>query len=404
MSDPVSLAPSNATPLMQAVSLANAERRPIAPARLADLWDPMRAPEQSLPYLAAAHGVSVWRTDWTEDRKREVIARSIALKRRRGTLACFEEHLGFVDATLLRVVAPPQIAVACVSITAEQRTAWLAQFPELRVYHFRDRGHQLGVMTPGRWLTGILTARDSRGAVYSGQTASVFDHGVERSAVVQAASGASEFAQTVQIALPTTGRRCVLGPASAGFLTPLASNAAERLFTFRTGASGQDTVRPGLAPIDVRPERVAARQAGVAAFASGQPLGGPFRFATRSRARENIYDSIRLYDPAKGRAGKFRHRAGIVPGFTRLGQPAFHLELAVDLSFRRRKALRLPHLPGFVEAHDSTRTDEAMAAVRAAKLGRDKVEVQTALHRRITAGDGIPLNGTVRLGQIIRSL
>ena len=45
-----------------------------------------------------------------------------------------------------------------------------------------------------------------------------------------------------------------------------------------------------------------------------------------------------------------------------------------------------------------------LAAVRAAKLGRDKVEVRTSLHRPITLGDRVPLDGSRRLGQVIRSL
>jgi len=389
---------------MRAVSLANAERRPVAPADLAALWDPMAAPAAVLPYLAAAHGVSVWRSDWSDERKRQVIARSIVLKRRRGTIPCFEEHLGFADAELLQIIAPPQLSVARQAMTAQERTGWLAQFPELRLYHFRTRARLAGVLTPGKWHSSRLFARDSRGEIQAGQRAVILDQGIERPAIVQAAAGESLFGQTVRVALPASGRRFVPGVGSAGFRVPLASDAPDRLFAFRAASRGADTLRPGLQPLDVVPTRVSGRQAGVAAVTPGQALAGPFRFLQRSAAREGVYDSVRLFDPARARAGKFRQRAGLTPGFSRLGQPAFHLELAVDLSFRRRKARRLPNLPGFVEAFDPTRADQAMAAIRAAKLGRDKVEIRTALHRRITAGDRVPLNGTVRLGQILRSL
>lgn len=403
MPDVVSLQPQNATPLMRAVSLANADRRPIGPGALASLWDPKACPSAVLPYLAAAHGVSVWRSDWPDARKRQVIARSIELKRRRGTVPCFEEHLGFVDAELVQVIAPPQRAVALEPWTEAEREAWRAQFPELRVYHFRNRAQLGGVTAAGRWLALRLTPQDSVADRHAGQQAVVVDRGVERSALVKVAAGASEFAQTAQIALPTVGRFCVPGRSGAGFF-PRASIAHERLYVVRPAARGPETVRPGLAPLDVAPERVSAPIAGVVAFAAGQALAGPFRFVRASRAREAVYDSIRLFEPSRVRAGKVRRRAGLTLGFTRLGQPPFHLELAIDLSHQRRKARRFPHMPGFLEEFVPTRTDEALAAVRAAKLGRDRILVRTSLHRRITVGDRIPLNGTFRLGQIIRSL
>ena len=404
MSDQVSLQPQNATPLMKAVSLTNAARRPIPLVDLSTLWDPMAAPAEVLPYLAAAHGVSVWRSDWTDAKKRQVIAASIQLKRQRGTAPCFEGHLGFLDAELVQIIAPPQRAVVRAALTAEERQRWLSQFPELRVYHYRNRNRQLGVATPGRWLSARWTVRSSEASLYAGARAVIVDRGVEASAVVQVVSGAAEFAQSIRIGLPTRGRRCVLGPASARFLTPLASGAADRLYAFRPGLTGPDTLRPGLQPIDVTPERVAASQSALVALPVGQALAGPFRFARASRAREAVYDSIRLFEPDRVQRGRVRRRAGLTAGFSRLGQPAFRLELAVDVSQRRRKARRFPNLPGFIEAFDPERTEEAMAAIRSAKLGRDKVEVRTALHRRITAGDGVPLDGTFRVGQIIRSL
>ena len=403
MSDVVSLQPQNATPLMRAVSLTNAERRPIAPADLATLWDPRACPADVLPYLAAAHGVSVWRSDWPEARKRRVIARSIALKSQRGTLPCFEEHLAFIDSALVQAIAPPQRAVALDTWTVEQREAWKAQFPELRVYHYRNRAQLGGLVTSGRWLTARLTPQASQGLRFAGQQAVVVDGGVERSALVKVTSGASEFAQTAQISLPTVGRFCVPGRPGRGFY-PQASIARERLFAIRAAARGPDTVRPGLQPLDVAPTRVSAPIAGVVAFPAGEALAGPFRFVCASRAREAVYDSIRLFEPSRVRSGKVRRRAGLTPGFTRLGQPPFQLELAVDLSHQRRKARRFPSMPAFLEEFDPTRTDEALAALRAAKLGRDRILVRTGLHRRIQLGDRVPLNGSFRLGQIIRSL
>lgn len=403
MSDPVSLQPQNATPLMRAVSLTNAERRPIAPSDLGLLWDPRTCPAIALPHLAAAHGVSVWRSDWSEARKRRVIARSIALKSKRGTLPCFEEHLAFVDSELVQVIAPPQRATPLDPWTEQERASWRAQFPELRIYFFRNRAQLAGLTISGRWLASRLTPQDSRAEQFAGQQAAVFDRGVQRSARVRVLGGVDAFGRTAQISLPTTGRFLVPGPVGRG-LFPQRSIARDRLYVIKPGAGGPETVRPGLRPIDVAPDRVSAPVAGLSAYPAGQALAGPFRFVRASQAREAVYDSLRLFEPSRVRAGKVRRRAGLTPGLTRLGQPPFHLELAVDLSHKRRKARRFPNMPGYPEEFDPTRADEALAALRAAKLGRDRILVRTGLHRRITLGDGVPLDGSFRLGQIIRSL
>ncbi len=398
MSDEISLLPPNATPLMRAISLLEAERQVPTAALLQTLWDPKAAPAQTLPFLAAGLGVSLWNPAWSEERKRRVIARSIVLKRRRGTISSFEEHLGFVDAELLQVIAAPQRAVLMEPMTPAERRIWTAQFPELRIYRRRSRARLPGVFAPGRWRAPHLTPMDSVAADHFGLRAVVIDGASQRAGAVK------ELGEALVVSLPTAGPCFTLGRESAAFMTPMNSAAEASIFTLRKSDRGPDTLRPGVRAIDIPPLPVAEPLSGVAAFVAGSPLAGPFRFTMDSRAGEAGHDSFRLFEPSRVKAGRVKRRPGLFPGISRFGQPAFHLELAVDLPHRRRKVRRFPNVPGFLEDFDPSRMNEMLAAVRAAKLGRDKVEVRTSLHRPITFGDRIPLDGSRRLGQVIRSL
>lgn len=49
------------------------------------LWDPWQCPLDVLPYLAWAVSVDMWRTDWSEQTKRRVVAGSLDLHRIKGT-------------------------------------------------------------------------------------------------------------------------------------------------------------------------------------------------------------------------------------------------------------------------------------------------------------------------------
>lgn len=273
-----------ATPLMRAVSDVGAGRPALPVEALGSLWNPATCPPDALPHLAAAVGVAVWKTEWDESLKRRVIARTIALKRRRGTTPTFREFLSFVEAELVEVRAGPSIAAPRPARTQAERDAWAAQFPELRVYAYRTRHERRRLVAPGR------------------------------------------------------------------------------------------------------------------------PLGGSRRILRPSSAAERVFDSLRILDREKVKSGRVRRRGGVIMGRTRLGHPPYVVELAVDLTRKGKRRRPLPKLPGFARPHDGSRTAEAIEAVRAAKLGRDKVLIRTGLSRPIAVGGGATVGSGARVGQVIRSL
>lgn len=390
-----------ASPMMRAVSDVGAARPDIPRELVEALWSPATCPDgEPLAHLAAAVGVAVWNPDWSSARKRRVIARTITLKRRRGTLPAFVEHLEFVDAELVELRAAPQIAAPRPSRTPAERAAWAAQFPELRVYAYRLRHVRRGIMIAGRPLGGSRrVARGEGGEGHVGSRATIVEHGVETEIPVEAVGG------VYRVAVPARGRRFTLGrPMSRAMATPRPSTAGDRIFTYRPGSIRFDTLRAGLTPIDINPTRVAQVATRGQVMTPGRALFGARRFARPSTAKERVFDSLRLFDAAKARAGRVSSRGGWILGRTKLGQPPFELEIAVDLSRQVKGRRPFPRLPGRLRAHDGRRTAEAIEAIRAAKLGRDRVLVRTGLSRPIAIGDGITVDSGARVGQIIRSL
>ncbi|WP_375170719.1 phage tail protein I [Marinobacter sp.] len=84
--DRTPLLPSNATPLERAAAEALAEIQRV-PVPLRTLWNPQTCPAQLLPYLAWAFSVDRWDPTWTEAAKRDVIATSFYVHRKKGAIS-----------------------------------------------------------------------------------------------------------------------------------------------------------------------------------------------------------------------------------------------------------------------------------------------------------------------------
>ena len=80
------------------------------------IMDPYRTPTRFLPWLAAHHSVDLWYDDWSEERKREMIAQCAGvstdypaspLAALKGTLVGLKRYLSFVDADIIDRIAHP---------------------------------------------------------------------------------------------------------------------------------------------------------------------------------------------------------------------------------------------------------------------------------------------------------
>ena len=80
-----SLLPLNALPSERAIE-ATVERSSQLPVAIDSLWNPASCPENLLPWLAWALSVDTWNSGWPETLKRQVIAESVAIHRKKGTV------------------------------------------------------------------------------------------------------------------------------------------------------------------------------------------------------------------------------------------------------------------------------------------------------------------------------
>lgn len=81
-----SLLPPNRQPLETALEqVLHHKYSTKTPDIISDVHDPQRCPAHLLPWLAYAESVDVWRDDWSEERKRAVIAASPEIHRIKGT-------------------------------------------------------------------------------------------------------------------------------------------------------------------------------------------------------------------------------------------------------------------------------------------------------------------------------
>jgi phage tail-like protein len=106
------------------------------PVPLRELWNPQTCPPAFLPYLAWGLGVDLWYSDWTDARKRQIIANIVAMKRLKGTLAGLKAYLAYVDAEIVESVLPPQ-RIYALPYSAAQRQAFRNLFKQLRLYPYR---------------------------------------------------------------------------------------------------------------------------------------------------------------------------------------------------------------------------------------------------------------------------
>jgi len=96
------LLPSNSTPFERSMEGAMS-RLSNVPVPLRTVYNVDQCPANLLPWLAQTMQVGQWNTDWPESVKRAVIAGSVGVHKRKGTIAAIREFfasIGFGDITI----------------------------------------------------------------------------------------------------------------------------------------------------------------------------------------------------------------------------------------------------------------------------------------------------------------
>ena len=409
MSDAVTLLPPEASPRELAISEAVAAWLTIPVELLDTIWDPRTCPEAWLPYLAWAVGLPLWSAAWDAPKRRSVVAAWIAISRIRGTRDAFAACLDIVDAKLVDWLVPPAICAPRPARTQAERDAYKAQFPEVRVYPFAGQAVRRGVLVPGRpWGRRLRFLQPSTADARAAYRAEYRDGDVVKPITVRFAATAGDIASgDFELRAPSVGvRRLVPGrPWGGATRFALPSTAAARVYRYNEGTARPDLLWPSATPIDTVPDKVAAPHVLPGRLVVGRPWGGSRRVPRPSVASQFVYDSVRLFVPDRPVVNAKARRGGWILGRTQLGQPRFRIDVAVDTTYRRPGRRFMPGqvLRGVTAPHDGSRTAEVCAALRAAKLGRDKVMLRTGLYRPVEPQDQLLPNAALLPGQIIRT-
>lgn len=86
------LLPPNATPQERSLATTIARLSDV-PVALRDLWNAQTCPAAFLPWLAWGMSVDEWDSTWTEKQKRDVIAASVEVHRKKGTIGAVKRVL-----------------------------------------------------------------------------------------------------------------------------------------------------------------------------------------------------------------------------------------------------------------------------------------------------------------------
>lgn len=444
----------NATPLEIGLDLALEAPVLDIPVPIRDLWRWDTCPASHLPWLAWSMSVDLWSDAWPETKKRAVIREAFAVHARKGTLWAIRKYLSYVDVPVLRAIVPPDKAFASRTMTPEERAKWLALFPQIRIFAFRDRGQAtLGAFTSSglglaKLFPGDLAGKASFFPYQTtarerlGRRAFLWDKGAHPLATGEETPlrwlertrerTESEAFDAEQVIIPGSKIQALFPgdprgnlDKKSGRLFAVESTARTRIVTLAVGRRqvteadvlAQKTVAASLRPIQAFPERVAERgtaRRGVQMFC-GMPgrwldpvtgrrnvvKGFLVGFVPETESVNRLYDRLHLHDPARL---PDRRPPGIYAGAVRLGMPAFEAELTVQIKGKRSPY----HFGRFVSGHiapaDTKPLEIARNAIELSKAWRDKVLIRTRVHRTITTRDRIRSGAGFRSGSLTANL
>jgi phage tail P2-like protein len=376
-----------------------------------DVWDPYRISLENLPYLAWAMGVNLWDDVWRETTKRTWVARQWEFKSLRGTANGIRMAIDYVGRDVspygyqvLAFTTPPQQVFSGPTLTREEREAWLATLPQIRVWRVREQGTAgprkafLGSASAGHYVDRRFFLDGDNAAITSDaiqrlrRRARYIVRGVETEIRV------SEFGWRVHLPSVEDSKVFCDRPVYTGhavrrrFYIP--TTAPQRLITVwpMPRLAWRSPVWPTMEPITAEPERVVefgTRQH--QAFCNlpmrgGSPAHKPHFVPTDAWRR--IYDRFAIND---GSGDVARRRPVQFMGRGFYGFPKYTAWVRVSLRNRRRfsvfsgSPMRAQGRRFFLP-HDGTPVKRAKRAVRASKKLVDKVWLQLGPVPRFVAG------------------
>jgi hypothetical protein len=413
------LLPPNHTAFEEAFDLTGARIDDLA-VEIPKLVRPWEIPAAHLAWLAWGLSVDLWEPEWSEEKHRSLAARALPMHARKGTQASIAEHIRIMGAGPRRIIVPPAKTFMMEGFTEEERQAFLARFPQLRIYPFVARGtYRFAHFTSAAF--GRAKAFLDAGCVKDVgawsrfiRTAKLWDRGEETTLTIRAVTPegagkfhAAEFDEVVLGAKPTKAIHLDAPPRARAFLVD-DFGVAQRMiriprdasYSYRLGRETYTTTWPNADLIDVRPQHIAEQHQGqpTALYATNRQfiLG---KHLPPTVSWRYIYERWHIHDP--DRVPDVRIRSTHL-GFTRLGMPPYHAEVRTRIKGRLAPRTAGPFVNGYLMTGNRKPIMDIREAVRVSKSLRDRILLDTRTWRFPRAGDRLKV-GTVRLGHFFES-
>lgn len=416
--DVVGLLPTHADvmPRLRLLSEVNVERLPslfALAALVRRLWDPWTCPSPQLALLAWAWSVDIWRPEWPEHRKRQVVAEARVFHERKTTVAGYRMAVGYMDAEFVRARLPRQAFFVGAAPTKDSHEAWLAGLPEIRIYtaDYEVRYRPVPVLA----VDGTITMRTLKGRFIGrrfkvGSAARVvlgrWRPELRKAGAVQRLVFADVRTDASGRLLSNPERLIIPGPRRNTFQVGkrmrgryLADGllAGRRVIELSFTKGGDlflpNAISPGLTVIDAEPRRMWEARPGGRGWFVGRSLRR--RGIRPNQADEQAYLSVRLADGSSEQLGRMRNRIGR----TRIRRARFTASVLVHVAgppkhgFPRGRYLR---------QGPEARVAEIVDAVGITQAARDTLYLDINSVRPIGYGDLARLPDDVRYGAVIR--
>jgi len=417
------LLPHNATPWELAAEATGAARfDPLLPDAVQDLMSIQEqatpgaalAPAALLPWLAWHLGMEIWNSDWSEERKRWVVANSIHWHKQKGTLAGISAYLNLVDCDLVGSVVPPARTYASPSLTQEQRLAYLSGFPQLRVLPYVAAAYQkYAAFTTSAYgftkaFCGWTFPHDMLPQDRYTRTAMLWDNGAYVDSLTlrtvfpgDIGSISDQIYDEIVVPVTPTPRQVYCGACYAGAAFLGAGFAAETIirvgvttsWVFAEPRVSMQTITAGVGLVDVTPTDVAEVHQAIPRQAFAGAAFAGFSCIPASVAWQHIYQLWYLFDPTRVPQGRL---ATAFAGWCRFGMPAYTAELQVDIRRTTGVGEMWRFAGGFLRSpQQATQSiEDARRAVNTSKSARDDVWIKTKTLRTIQPSDQLAMGAS----------
>lgn len=380
--------------------------------------DPWPCPEHLLNFLAFERSVDIWDETWPVWKKRSVIASAPADHRIKGTEAGTRRYVEIADGELLQVVTPPEGFFAAPDLSKDELDAHISKHPKVRIT--LARGTSTAPVMDGAYcddgFVDEATTGVDDGPSLWGRRAYIVQNGEQTPLqLTRLVTDGEERTGVVTERIVTPGLATAesfageIG-ADVGFADGwdkpprFYTVSLDQAYSHEESRLELSMLTVGFVPRDTRYVRESLTGNG-----SGHAFEGDFAdcgFAGRNDGGELLADVLRLYDPAipspvtagggfasVNRVGMAHHTAEMLIDWRVNHIP--HSGVIADLSFAGED----PAAP-----EDAARRNFLLDAVASSKRLSDRIGVTFQTRRARTLGDGIPLDGSVRLGDTVKNV